>query len=165
MCSILAWQISILDSMNDKIRSRGLYLPTVAVVVGDDDGTRSTSKSLMLKSSSKSSMRGGGRARRSWRRIRRNVAPPDLDGRRPVVKVRSSRTDSASPKPYSHSPGAGLQRRGFQRPARSVAGARKRSDWSSYDDSATTRIGKNSSSIRYVLAWPVGCLYSPVQPS
>jgi hypothetical protein len=55
--------------MNDKIRSRELYLPTVTVVVGDadggDDGTRSMSKSLMLKSSSKSSMRGGGRARRS----------------------------------------------------------------------------------------------------
>jgi hypothetical protein len=55
--------------MNDKIRSRGLYLPTVAVVVGDadggDDGTRSTSKSLMLKSSSKSSMGCGERAQRS----------------------------------------------------------------------------------------------------
>jgi hypothetical protein len=55
--------------MNDKIRSRGLYLSTRVVVVGDtdggDDGTRLTSKSLMLKSSSKSSMRGGGRARRS----------------------------------------------------------------------------------------------------
>jgi hypothetical protein len=55
--------------MNDKIRSRELYLPTVAVVVGDadggNDGTRSMSKSLMLKSSSKSSMKGEGRARRS----------------------------------------------------------------------------------------------------
>jgi hypothetical protein len=55
--------------MNNKIRSRGLYLSTVAVVVGDADGgddeTRLTLKSLMLKSSSKSSMRGGGRARRS----------------------------------------------------------------------------------------------------
>jgi hypothetical protein len=55
--------------MNDKIRSRGLYLPTVDVFVGDadggDDGTRLTSKSLILKSSSKSSMRGGGRARHS----------------------------------------------------------------------------------------------------
>jgi hypothetical protein len=55
--------------MNDKIRSRELYLPIVAVVVGDadggDDGTRSMSNSLMLKSLSKSSMRGGGRARRS----------------------------------------------------------------------------------------------------
>jgi hypothetical protein len=55
--------------MNEKIRSRELYLPTVAVVVGDadggDDGTRSISKSLMLKSSSKSSIRGGRRARRS----------------------------------------------------------------------------------------------------
>jgi hypothetical protein len=52
--------------MNDKIGSRGLYLPTVDVVVGDadggGDGTWSMSKSLMLKSSSKSSMRGGGRA-------------------------------------------------------------------------------------------------------
>jgi hypothetical protein len=55
--------------MNNKIKLRGLYLPTVAVVVDDadggDDGTRSMSKSLMSKSSSKSSMRGGGRARRS----------------------------------------------------------------------------------------------------
>jgi hypothetical protein len=55
--------------MNDKIRSRELYLSTVAVVVGDadggGDGTRSMSKSSMLKSLSKSSMRGGGRARRS----------------------------------------------------------------------------------------------------
>jgi hypothetical protein len=55
--------------MNVKIRSRELYLPTVAVVVSDADGgdaeMRSTSKSLMLKSSSKSSVRGGGRARRS----------------------------------------------------------------------------------------------------
>jgi hypothetical protein len=55
--------------MNDKIRSRGLYLLTVVVVVGDadggDGGTRSTSKLLMLKSSLKSSMRGGERARRS----------------------------------------------------------------------------------------------------
>jgi hypothetical protein len=168
MYSILAWHISILDSMNDKIRSWGLYLPTLAVVVGDADGgddrTRSMSKSLMLKSSSKSSMRSGGRARRGWRRIRRDVAPPNLDGRRPVVKVGSNHMDSTSQKPYSHSPGAGSQRRGFQRPARPVAGACKRSDWSSYGGSATARIGKNSSLIRYVLAWPVGCLYSPVQP-
>jgi hypothetical protein len=146
MYSILAWHINILDSMNDKIRSRGLYLPTVDVFVGDadggDDGTRLTSKSLILKSSSKSSMRGGGRARHSWRRIRRDVAPPDLDGRRPVVKVGNSRTDSASQKPYSPSPGAGSQRWEFRRPARPVAGACKRSDWSSYDGSATTRIGK-----------------------
>ena len=48
-----------LNSMNEDIMTQGLYLPTVAVVVGDD-GTRST-----LKSSSKSSMRGGGRARSS----------------------------------------------------------------------------------------------------
>jgi hypothetical protein len=84
----------------NKIRSRELYLPTVAVVFGDadggDDGTRSMSNSSMLKSLSKSSMRGGGRARRSVRRIRWNVEPPDLDGRRPVVKVGSSRADSAS---------------------------------------------------------------------
>jgi hypothetical protein len=44
-------------------------MPIVAVVVGNadggNDGTRSTSKSLMLKSSSKSLMRGGGRAQRS----------------------------------------------------------------------------------------------------
>jgi hypothetical protein len=55
--------------MNNKVTSRGLYLPIVAVVVGDadgdDGGTRSTSKSLVLKLSSKSSMRGGGRTRRS----------------------------------------------------------------------------------------------------
>jgi hypothetical protein len=81
------------------------------------------------------------------------------------VKVGSSRTDSASRKPYLHSPGAGSQRPGFQRPARPVAGARKRSDWSSYSGSTTARIGKNSSSIRYVLAWPLGYLYSPVQPT
>jgi hypothetical protein len=167
MYSILAWSISILDSMNDKIRSRGLYLPIVAVVVGDADGgddrTRSTLKSLMLKSSSKSSMRGGGRARRSWWRIRRDVVPPNLDGRHPVVKVESSRTDSASQKPYSSSPGAESQKRGFRRPARPVAGVRKWLNWSSYSGSATARIGKSSSSIRYVLACPVGCLYSPVQ--
>jgi hypothetical protein len=69
MYSMQARQISILDIMNDKIRSQELYLPTIVVVVGDadggGDGTRSMSKSLMLKSSSKSSMRGGGRARRS----------------------------------------------------------------------------------------------------
>jgi hypothetical protein len=169
MYSILAWQINILDSMNDKIRSRELYLLTVVVVVGDadggDDGTRSTSKSLMLKSSSKSSMRAGGRARRSWWRIRRDVAPPDLDGRRPVVKVRSRSTDSASQKPYSPSPGVGSQRRGFRRPARPVASGRKRSDWSSYGGSATARRDKNSRSIRYVLTWPLGCLYSPIQPT
>jgi hypothetical protein len=155
--------------MNDKIRSRELYLPTVAVVVGDadggDDGTRSMSKSSMLKSSSKSSMRGGGRARRSWRRIRRDVAPPDLDGRLPVVKVGSSRVDSASQKPYSSSPGAGSQRQGFRRPAHPVAGARKQSDWSSYGGSATAKRRKNPRSIRYVLAWLLGCLYSPVQPT
>jgi hypothetical protein len=56
-----------MNSINDKIRSRELYLPTVAVVVGDadggDDGMRSMSKSSMLKLSLKSSMRGGGRAR------------------------------------------------------------------------------------------------------
>jgi hypothetical protein len=59
----------LLDSMNDKIKSRELYLPTVAVVIGDayggDDRDRSMSKSSMLKSSLKSSMRGGGRDRRS----------------------------------------------------------------------------------------------------
>jgi hypothetical protein len=167
MYSILAWQINILNSINNKIRSRGLYLPTVAIVVGDvdggDDGTKSTSS--MLKSLSKSSMRGGGRARCSWRRIHQDIAPPNLDGRRPVVKVRSSRTDSASQKPYSPSPGAGSQRLGFWRPTRSVIGARKRSDWSSYGGSARARIGKNSSSIRYILAWLVGCLYSYVQPT
>jgi hypothetical protein len=162
MYNILVRQIGILDSMNDKIRSRGLYLLVVGDADGGDGGTRSTSKSLMLKSSSKSSMRGGGRARRSWRRIRRDVAPPDLDGRRPVVKVGSSRTDSASQKPYSPSPGVGSQRRGFRRPARPIAGARKQSDWKSYGGSATARIGKNSSSIRLILAWPVGCLYSPI---
>jgi hypothetical protein len=128
--SILAWQINILDIMNDKIRSRELYLPTVAVVIGDadggDDGTRSMSKSLMLKSLTKSSMRGGGRARRSWRRIRQDVASPDLDGRRPVVKVGSSHADRASQKPYSPSSGAGSQRRGFRRPALPNVGAR---DW------------------------------------
>jgi hypothetical protein len=155
--------------MNDNIRSRGLYLPTVTVVVGDadggDGGTRSMSKSLMLKSSSKSSVRGGRRARRSWRRIRQDVASPDLHGRRPVVKVKSSHTDSASQKPYSSSPGTGSQRRRFWRPAHPVVGARKWSDWSSYDGSTTARIGKNSSSIRSILAWPIGCLYSPVQPT
>jgi hypothetical protein len=169
MYSILAWQISILDSVNDKIRSWELYLPTIAVVVGDadggDDGTRSTSKSLMLKSSSKSSMRGGGRVRRGWRWIRRDIALPDLDGRRPVVKVGSSRADSASQKPYSPSPGAESQRQGFQRPTRPVAGPRKRSDWSSYGGSAAARRRKNSRSIRYVLVWLLGCLYTPVQPT
>jgi hypothetical protein len=155
--------------MNDKIRSRGLYLLIVAVVVGDadggGDGTRLMSKSLMLKSSSKSSMRGGERARRSWGRIRRDVAPLDLDGRRLVVKVGSSRMDSASQKPYSPSPVVGSQRRGFRKPAHPVAGVRKRSDWSSYGSSATTRIGNNSSLIGCVFAWPVCCLYSPVQPT
>jgi hypothetical protein len=140
MYNILVWHIRILDSMNDKIKSWGLYLPTVAVVVGDadgsNDGTMSMSKLLMLKSLSKSSMRGGGRARRSWRRIRRDTTPPDLDGRRPVVNVGSSRADSASQKPYSPSRDAGSQRRGFRRPTRPVAGARKRSDWSSYGGSA-----------------------------
>jgi hypothetical protein len=63
------------------------------------------------------------------------------------------------------SPNAGSQRRGFRRSARPVAGARKRSDWSSYSGSTIARIGKNCSSIRYVLAWPLGCLYSPVQPT
>jgi hypothetical protein len=141
--------------MNVKIRSRELYLPTVAVVVSDADGgdaeMRSTSKSLMLKSSSKSSVRGGGRARRSWQWIRRDVAPPDLDRRRPVLKVWSSLTDNAFQKSYSPSLGAGSQRRGFRRPAHPVAGARKWSDWSSYGDSATARIDKNSCSIRYFL--------------
>jgi hypothetical protein len=55
--------------MNDKIRSRELYLSTVTAVVSDADGgddeIRSMSKSSMLKSSLKSSMRGGARARRS----------------------------------------------------------------------------------------------------
>jgi hypothetical protein len=143
MYNILAWQIGILDSMNDKIRSRELYLPTVTVVVGDadggDDGTRSMSKLLMLKSSSKSSMRGGGRARRSWQRIRWDVAPSDLDERRPVVKVGSSHADSTLQKPYSSSPGAGLQRRGFRRPALPNAGARRRLGWRDYGGSAVAR--------------------------
>jgi hypothetical protein len=143
MYSILAWQISILDSMNDKIRSRELYLPTIAVVVGDadsgDDRTRPMSKSLMLKSSSKSSMRGGGRARRSWRRIRWDVAPSDLDRRRLVVKVGSSRADSASQKPYSPSPGAGSQRQGFRRPTLPNTGARRWSGWRDYGSSAVAR--------------------------
>jgi hypothetical protein len=145
MYSILAWQISILDSMNDKIGSRELYLPTVAVVVGDadgdDDGTRlrSMSKSLMLKSSSKSSMRGGGRAWRSWRQIRRDVAPPDLDGRRPIVKVRSSHADSASQKPYSSYPDAWSQRWGFWRPALPNVGACRRLGWRDYGGSAVAR--------------------------
>ena len=76
----------------------------------------------------KSSMCGEGRARSSRRRIRRDIAPHDLDGRRPVVKVGSSRVTSASQKPYSSSPGAGSQGRGFQRPALPNVGARKRRD-------------------------------------
>jgi hypothetical protein len=42
--------------MNDKIRSRELYLPTVVVVVGDadggDDGTRSMLKSQLTTNTS-----------------------------------------------------------------------------------------------------------------
>jgi hypothetical protein len=143
MYSILAWQINILDSMNDKIRSRELYLPTIAIVVGDADGgddrTRSMSKSLMLKSSLNSSMRGGGRARRSWWRIRWDVAPSDLDRRQPVVKVGSSHVNSASQKPYSPSPGAGSQRRGFRRPTLPNVGAHRRSGWRDYGGSAVAR--------------------------
>jgi hypothetical protein len=44
------------------IRSRGLYLPTVAVVVGNADGGDDETR-LMSKLSSKSSVRGGGSAR------------------------------------------------------------------------------------------------------
>jgi hypothetical protein len=74
----------------------------------------------------------GGRARSSWQRIRRDVAPSDLDGKRLVVKIRSSHAKSASQKPYSSSLGAGSQRRGFSRPARPVTGACRRSNWRSY---------------------------------
>jgi hypothetical protein len=71
------------------------------------------------------------RAQSSWRRIRRDIAPPDLDGRRPIVKIRSSRTKSNSQKPYLPSPGAGSQRWRFRRPTCLVDGARKRSCWRS----------------------------------
>ena len=36
---------------------------------------------------------------------------------------------------------------------------------SSYGGGATARRGKNPSSIGCVLAWPIGCLYSPDQPT
>jgi len=75
------------------------------------------------------------------------------------VKIRSSRTKSASQKPYSPSPGAGSQRRGFRRPARPVVGACRRSNWRSYGGSTTTRRDKNPNSIRLFLAWLVGCIY------
>ena len=75
------------------------------------------------------------------------------------MKIRSSRTKSASQKPYSPSPGAGSQRRGFRRPARPVVGACRRSNWRSYGGSTTTRRGKNPNSIRLFLAWLVGCIY------
>jgi hypothetical protein len=99
-------------------------------------------------------MSGGGRDRSSWWRICKDVAPPDLDGRRPVVKVGSSRAESVSQKPYSSSPGAGSQGRKFRRPAHPVAGACKRSGWKNYGGSTTVE-GKNRSSIGCVLTWPI----------
>ena len=106
----------------------------------------------------KLSMRGGGTFPLKMRRAcwRRRQHPDAVFVRRAVVEVESSRAKSASQKPYLPSPGAGSQRRGFQRPARPVAGARKRSDWGNYGGSATARSrrGKNPSLIGCVLAWP-----------
>jgi hypothetical protein len=110
-----------LNSMKRDIRSRDVYLSTVAGddVTGDGDADGDTASG----DGARSSMSGGGRSRSSWRRIRQDVASPDLDGRRPVMKTGSSRAKSASQKPYSSFSSAGLQGRGFWRPALWIAGA------------------------------------------
>ena len=59
-----------LDSMNEKIRSRGLDLPIVDVVDGGEDGDEAGDDDVRLRSPkarsrSRSSMSGGGRARSS----------------------------------------------------------------------------------------------------
>ena len=118
----------ISNSINE---SRDVYLWTGDDIAGDGDG-----------GIAKSSMSSGERDRSSWRRTRRDVAPPDLDGRWPVVKIESSRARSASQKPYSSPPGTGSQGRGFRRPALPIVGARGRSGWRDYDGSATARRGK-----------------------
>jgi hypothetical protein len=86
-----------LNSWKKDIGPRDVYLLTVARddVTGDGNADGGDARS---------SMSGGGRARSSWRQIRRDIASPDLDGRRPVVEVRSSRAKSISQKPYSSLP-------------------------------------------------------------
>jgi hypothetical protein len=110
-----------LNSMNRDIGSRDVYL---LIVAGDDvTGDGDADGDAASGDGARSSMSSGGRSRSSWRWIRRDVAPPDLDGRRPVIKTGSSRAKSASQKPYSSSSGVGLQGRGFRRPALRIAGA------------------------------------------
>jgi hypothetical protein len=163
-----------LDCTYVKIRSRELYL--LIVVVVDDvedaadggDGARSLmSMSSMLKSSSKSSMRGGGVIlmtipRALARRSRRADTP---FGRRAVVEALGAVTRRTLPKNLIRLlPVQDRKDKGSGDLLTPVAGARKRSDWSSYSGGAIARRGKNPSSTGYVLAWPAGCLYSPVQP-
>ena len=101
---------------------------TFLTVAGDDvAGDGDADGDAASGDGARSSMSGGGRSRSSWRRIRRDVAPPDLDGRRLVMKIGSSRAKSAYQKPYSSSSGAGLQGQGFQRHALPITGARKHS--------------------------------------
>jgi hypothetical protein len=84
-------------------------------------------------SGTKSSISDGGRVWSSWQRIRWDVAPPNFDGKHPVMEVGSSCAKSASQKPYSSSPGAWSQGRGFWRLDLLIAGTRRCSRWRSYD--------------------------------
>ena len=93
--SIAARTPDSFDSMNEEIRSRGLYLAFVDVV---DDGTMLMLRFPKARRRSLSSMSDGGRLRSSWRRIRLDAAPPVLDGRRPVVKILGAVAREALPK-------------------------------------------------------------------
>jgi hypothetical protein len=121
----------ISNSMNEDIGSRGVYLSIA------EDGDVIGDGGVML------SMSGRWRARSSWRRICWDVAPPDLDRRRPVVKVGSSHAKSASQKPYLSSSGAGLEGRGFWRLALPNVGARRWSGWRDYGGSIVMRREKH----------------------
>ena len=152
MYSVLAWQINILhsintimsvsisrtldrlDSMNDKIRSRWLYLPIVNIfdsggdADGDDDGSRW-----------RSSISNGGMfpltIPRDWRRWRR-FATTAFE-RQTVVEDLGSHVKSVSQKPYSFSLNAEKIR------VLEICSPGCRCT-RSYNDDATTRRGKKT---------------------
>jgi hypothetical protein len=134
-------RLNMLIKQNKQNRLQEEYLLLEVV----DDSVMERFPKAKLRSSrslSMSSINGSGRLRLARRRWRRDATPLDLVGRRAVTKFGSSRTKSASQKPYSSSPDAGSQRQRFRRPARPVAGARKQSDRSLGDDGATVSKGK-----------------------
>jgi hypothetical protein len=119
---------------------------------------------VVAGSRTKSSMSDGGRSRSSWRRIRRDVAPPDLIEGDPSWRL-GAVAQNAFPKNLFVLSRCRIARTRVRRPALPIAGEHKRlGRRSDYDGSAVARRGKNLARIDSFWRWPIDCLYRVVQP-